>query len=139
MKATVLRMIWPCMNPRREFSFVKDWLFVKELARYVPIHPSEIPAPHAYRRNSDEPEESLEQPDTEPDAPEKINQSQPRSDVDYSPTSPRGSEVPETPPEPFVEAPENIPAPVEEEDDLVCDAYALDENLVWRFEVNKGH
>ena len=97
--------------------------------RYIPIQPSEIPAPHGPRRNNDESEESLEQPDTEPDASEKTNPSQPGSDVDYSPTSP-------TPPEPSIDAPENIPVPVEEEDDLVCDAYTLNEDQVWRFEVN---
>ena len=48
----------------------------------------------------------------------------------------RRSEVPETPPEPIGQAPENIPVPIEEEDDLVCDAYSMNEDQVWRFEVN---
>ena len=104
--------------------------------RYVSLNSPEIPVPNAARRSSEDLESNREQPDTEPEVSEKINPSQPRSEVDYEPTSPRESEVPETPLEPVGESPENIPVPIEEEDDLVCDAYNLSEDQAWRFEVN---
>ena len=66
-----------------------------------------------------------EQPDQEPDLPEENDPSFPGTENEYTPT------VPDE--ETQNEAPENIPVP--EDDELWCETFHLQEDEMWRFEV----
>ena len=38
--------------------------------------------------------------------------------------------------DPTLELPENIPVPVEDDDELLCEALNLEEEQVWRYEID---
>ena len=74
------------------------------------------------------------QPDNEPGI--SLGSSEPpASGSGYTPTEPPEVEE-EGQPMPEMPAPENVPVPVDEDDDLFCEACTLTEDQVWRFEVN---
>ena len=99
-----------------------------------------IPIPTEENGNNPERSEtSHEQPDGEPGIPEGRSTSMTPSENEYTPTVPEEEVRPESPSHPgpvMPEAPEDIPVPVEEEDDLLCDALTVNQDQAWRFKLD---
>ena len=71
-----------------------------------------------------------EQPDTEPESPPSIKEQTPES-FEYSPEFPSR----ETPPNETNASPEAIPVPEDDDDELLCEAFSLTLDEVWRLEI----
>lgn len=104
--------------------------------RFVDLPTTVIPPTENQRENV---ERTSEQPDGEPGISEEQDRSRLGSEEEYTPTVPpeeeisetRNNEVPTIP-----ESPENVPGPTDDDDDLFCETLALEEDQVWRFEVD---
>ena len=79
-----------------------------------------------------------EQPDGEPETHEG-SVPVPSASSEYTPSLPGESNVDKSAMErvsTLPEAPENVPVPIDEDDDLFCDAFHLDKDQAGRFEVD---
>ena len=106
--------------------------------RFVDIQQDPLSSPPSRRTENQEITDSERSGDNQPDNEPGIslgNSERNASGSEYTPTEPpenqeEGPSIPEMP------TPENVPVPVEEDDDLFCEACTLTDDQAWRFEVS---